>query len=128
MGFFQNKFDLREEKKVTQGQIACSKVATWIFEYDPEAKKQSHEWKSYGSPRPVKARKSKAKVKVMVIVFFNIQGIVHFKFLLQGQTVNQTVYKEILWCLVRSVLERGGAFMKPTHGCSITITLLLAQP
>ena len=48
----------------------------------------------YGSPRPVKARKSKSKVKVMLIVFLNIQGIVHFKFLPQGQAVNQTNNKK----------------------------------
>ena len=91
-------------------------------------KRQSREWKIYGSPTPVKPKKSKSKVKVMLIVFFDIQGIVHFEFLSQGQTVNQTVYKEILRRLVRSVDERGGAFEKPTHGRSITITLLLTQP
>ena len=69
---------------------------TWVFEYDPKTKRQSRERKSYGSPRPMKARKSKSKVKVMLIVFFDIQGIVHFKFLHQGQTVNQTLYKEII--------------------------------
>ena len=58
---------------------------TWVFEYDPETKRQSHEWKSYGSPRPVKARKLKPKVKLMLIVFFGTQGIVHFKFLPQGE-------------------------------------------
>ena len=79
---------------------------TWVFEYDPEMKRQSSEWKSYGSPRPKKARKSKSKVKVMLIVFFDNQGIVHFEFLPQGQTVNQTVYKKILWHLVRSVHEK----------------------
>ena len=60
----------------------------------------------YGSPMSVKARKSKLKVKVMLIVFFNIQDIVHFKFLPQGQTVNQTVFKDILRCLVRSVHDK----------------------
>ena len=79
---------------------------TWVFEYDPETKRQSREWKSYESPRPMKARKSKSKVKVMPIVFFNIQDIVHFEFLPQSQTVNQTVYKEILWHLVRSVRDK----------------------
>ena len=54
----------------------------------------------------MKASKSKSKVKVMLIVFFDIQGIVHFEFLPQGQTVNQTVYKEILRCLVRSVRDK----------------------
>ena len=79
---------------------------TWVFQYDPETKKQSRKWKSYGSPRPVKARKSKSKVKVMLIVFFDIQGIVYFEFLPQGQTVNQTVYKEIRRRLVRSVRDK----------------------
>ena len=73
-------------------------------------KRQSCEWKSYGFPRPVKARKSKLKVKVMFIVFFDIQRIVHFEFLPQGQTVNQTVYKEILWCLVRSMCDKRQSF------------------
>ena len=81
----------------------CFKVATWIFQYDSKTKRQSREWKSYRSPRPVKARKSKSKVKMILIVFFDIQGIVHSEFLPQGQTLNQTVYKEILRCLVRSV-------------------------
>ena len=79
---------------------------TWVFEYDPEMKRQSRKWKSYGSPRPKKARKSKSKVKVMLIVFFDIQGIVHFEFLPQGQTVNQTIYKKILWHLIRSVRDK----------------------
>ena len=41
----------------------------------------------------------KSKVKVMLIVFFDIQGIIYFEFLPQGQTVNQTVHKEILCAL-----------------------------
>ena len=56
--------------------------------------------------RPVKARKSKSKVKVMLIVFFDIQGIVYFEFLPQGQAVNQTVYKEIFLRLVESVRDK----------------------
>ena len=48
----------------------------------------------------------KSKVKVMHILFFNIQGIIHLEFLPQGQTLNQTVYKEIFWLLVRSVRDK----------------------
>ena len=44
--------------------------------------------------------------KALPIVFFDIRGIVHFKFLPQGQTVNQTIYKEILRRLVRSVHDK----------------------
>ena len=49
---------------------------------------------------------SKSKVKVMLVAFFDIKGIVHFKFLPQGQTVNQYVYKEILRHLMRSVWDK----------------------
>ena len=59
-----------------------------------------------GFPRPVKARKSKSKVIVMLMMFFNIQGIAHFEFLSQGQTVYQTVYKDILQHLVRSLRDK----------------------
>ena len=79
---------------------------SWIFKYDPETKRQSHQWKSPASPRPKKARMSKSKVKVMLIAFFDIKGIVHFKFPPQSQTVNQYVYKEILRRLMRTVREK----------------------
>ena len=49
---------------------------------------------------------SKSKIKVMLIAFFDIKGIVHLEFLTQGQTVNQNVYKEILRCLMRSVWDK----------------------
>ena len=90
---------------------------TWVFEYDPETKRQSREWKSYGSPRPVKA-KSKSKVKVMLIVFFDIQNIVHFKSLRQGQTVNQTVSKKTFRRLVRSVRDKRRSFCE-AHACTL---------
>ena len=51
---------------------------SWIFEYDSFTKRQSSlEWKSPTSPRPKKARMSKSKVKVMLIDFFGVRGIVH---------------------------------------------------
>ena len=54
--------------------ITCDE--TWVFTYDPETKRQSIQWKSTSSPRPKKARKSRLKFKAMLIVFFDIQGIV----------------------------------------------------
>ena len=77
-----------------------------IFEYDPLTKRQSLEWKSASSPRPKKARLFKSKIKVMLIVFFDVHGIVHLEFLAQGQTINQNVYKDVLRRLMRSVKEK----------------------
>jgi hypothetical protein len=39
----------------------------WVFQYDPEIKRQSMQWKSPGSPRPKKARMSKSKFIKMLI-------------------------------------------------------------
>ena len=77
-----------------------------FIEYAPETKRQSYQWKSPTSPRPNKARQSKSKVKVLLITFFDVSGIVHSEFLPQGQTINQQVYKEILRLLLRSVREK----------------------
>ncbi len=79
---------------------------SWIFQYDPETKRQSLQWKYPGSPRPKKAKMSKSQIKVLLIVFFDIRGIVHMEFLPQGTTINQHVYKEILQRLLRSIRDK----------------------
>ena len=74
--------------------ITCDE--TWIFQYDPETKRQSMHWKTPTSPRVKKARMSKSKLKVMLIVFFDINGIIMIEWVPQGQTVNQHYYIETL--------------------------------
>ncbi|PNF16231.1 hypothetical protein B7P43_G15109 [Cryptotermes secundus] len=61
---------------------------TWVFEYDPETKRQSAEWHISASPCPKKGRMSKSKVKVILIVFFDIRGLVHLEFVPHGTTIN----------------------------------------
>jgi len=65
---------------------------TWVFTYDPETKRQSMQWKSTSSPRPKKVRVSPSNFMAMLIVFFDIQGIVVAEWLPSGQTVNQHYY------------------------------------
>ena len=48
---------------------------TWIFEYDPETKRQSKEWHTSASPRPKKVRRSKSKIKSMFICIFDSEGL-----------------------------------------------------
>ena len=78
---------------------------TWVFQYDPETKRQSSEWHTAGSPKPKKARMSKSKVKTMLIVFFDAKGIVHKEFVPQGQTVNAAYYVDVLEKLRRRVVR-----------------------
>ena len=42
----------------------------------------------------------------MLIVIFDVHGIVHIEFSPQGQTINQNVYKDILRRLMRSIREK----------------------
>lgn len=69
---------------------------SWIYEYDPETKKQSMEWKKTGEPRTKKARMSKSKIKAMMMVFFDSRGIVLLEWVPQGQTVNSVYYLGVM--------------------------------
>jgi len=69
---------------------------SWVYGYNPETKQQSSQWKSPGSPRPKKARQSCSATKSMLIVFFDIRGIVHHEFVPDGQTVNAEFYCNFL--------------------------------
>ncbi|XP_026818992.1 histone-lysine N-methyltransferase SETMAR-like [Rhopalosiphum maidis] len=66
--------------------ITCDE--TWIFTYNPETKRQSMHWKTPTSPRIKKARMSKSKFKAILIVFFEIKGIIFVEWVPSGQTVN----------------------------------------
>ena len=68
---------------------------SWVFDYDPETKRQSEEWHTK-SFRPKKARMSRYRVKTMIIVFFDSRGIVHKEFVPPGQTVIHAFYKDVL--------------------------------
>jgi hypothetical protein len=69
---------------------------TWVYGYDPETKLQSSQWRSPSSPRPKKARQVRSNVKTMLMVLFDIQGLVLCEFVPAGQTVNQHYHKEVL--------------------------------
>jgi len=69
---------------------------TWVYGYDPETKQQSSQWKSPNSARLKKARQVCSNVKPMLIVFSDIQGIVHKEFVPPGQTVNGKFYCDVL--------------------------------
>jgi len=59
-------------------------------------KRQIAQWKTANSPQSKKFRWSKSRVKIMLLTFFDIRGIVHYEFLSTGKTVNQVYYLEVL--------------------------------
>jgi len=69
---------------------------TWCFQYDPETKRQSAEWKHPNEEKPTKSRLEKSKVKTMLICFYDSEGILHKEFLPTGQTMNGVFYVGVL--------------------------------
>ena len=59
-----------------------------IYAYDSETTDQSSEYRAKGETRPKRSRQSRSKIKVMLTVFFDYHGVVHYKFLPLGQTAN----------------------------------------
>jgi hypothetical protein len=79
---------------------------TWVYRYDVETKVQSSQWVSKTLPRPKKARQVRSHVKVLLMVFFESEGVVHYEFLPQGQTVNKKYYLEVMQRLPEAVRKK----------------------
>ena len=66
-------------EKSTQDPTFLTKTVTgdesWVFAYDLETKVYSAEWHTSSSPRPKKSHLVKSKEKVMLIAFFDIDGV-----------------------------------------------------
>jgi hypothetical protein len=90
-------------------------------------KRQSLQWKISASPRPKKARMSRAQVKTMLICSFDHKGIVHCEFLEQGRTVNQHCYLKHWQGYVRLFVGEELNFGLMIGSCIMTIPLLMTR-
>jgi hypothetical protein len=65
------------------------------FACDPETKRQNSEWIGDTSPRPKKLKFQRSRIKNMLIIFFDSQGVVHKEFVSEGIIVNTEFYKGV---------------------------------
>jgi len=72
---------------------------TWVYQYDPETKRQIARWKTANSPQPKKFCQSKSRFKTMFLTFFDIRGIVHYEFVPTGQSTKFTIWKYWKGCV-----------------------------
>ncbi|UYV75009.1 hypothetical protein LAZ67_12002075 [Cordylochernes scorpioides] len=79
---------------------------TWIYGFDSETTQQASEWRFKNEPSPKKARKAPSKVKVMLKVFFDYQGIVHHEFQQQGSTITSDSYLGVLRLLRKAIRQK----------------------
>ncbi|GFX59495.1 uncharacterized protein TNCV_3373721 [Trichonephila clavipes] len=72
-------------------------------------------------------------MKVMLIVFFNVDGIVHHEYTSQGQAVNKEFYLDVMRrlrevvCRKRPVLWASSRWMLHHHGAPAETTSLVQQ-
>ena len=76
-----NKPDFLEQVK-TGGEL-------WVYSYDLETKAQVSQWKSPGSLCLKEAWQSCSKIKTMLTVFFDFEGVVHHEYTPAGPTINK---------------------------------------
>ena len=68
---------------------------------------------------------SKSKFKAMMIVFFDIRGVIYIDWVPEGQTVNQVYYKNVLTNSVNVCDEGDQTCGRMPHGFFITTTRYL---
>jgi len=96
------RFEIAQDnlEMISNDKNVLKKIITgdesWVYGYDPKTKRQSLQWKRASSPRPKKARQSRSKVKTMLTVFFDYEGVVHHEFAPRGQTINKEYYVKVL--------------------------------
>jgi hypothetical protein len=76
---------------------------TWCFAYDPETKRQRFEWVGETSPRPKKLKFQRSRIKNMLIISFDSQGVVHTEFVPEEKTVNAEFDKGVLDSLLKRI-------------------------
>ena len=74
--------------------VTCDE--TWVWHYEPESKRQSMEWKHTNSPVKKKFKSQRSTGKVMLTVFWDMQGPITISYLEKGTTVNGANYCELL--------------------------------
>ena len=113
-------------KNFWRGKMTFWAVSSQVYQYDPETKRQSAQWKT---PIPHEQKSSSVQIKSQNIVadFFYIRGIVHYEFVPTGQTVNQVYYLEVLKSCVKKVDGNDPNFLLTTHGSCITRMHLLTR-
>ncbi|KAK3792283.1 hypothetical protein RRG08_007361 [Elysia crispata] len=79
---------------------------TWVYSWDPETKRQSAEWRDFDEPRPEKVRRKQGALKVMHMIFFDMNGVILRWPVPIGTTINAQYYKKVLQDKLRPAIRK----------------------
>ena len=101
---------------------------TWIRSFEPELKRQSSEWHTRTSPRPVKFRRSLNNPKMLMIFAYDINGVLTSHRVPTGQTVNKEYYEMYIRRILRPAIRRKRPELLEATPLFYKTTLLATKP
>ena len=79
---------------------------TWIRSFEPKLKRQSSEWHTPNSPRPVIFRRSLNCPKMLLICAYDIKGVLTTHIVIHCSTVTKVYYEWYLTNILRPAIRR----------------------
>ncbi len=79
---------------------------SWMLCYDPASKRATCEWLAPRQQHPPKPRSNLAEQCVMLVAFFDKEGVVHREFIPRGLGIGGHIYQGILQRLHQSIRRR----------------------
>ena len=83
-------------------------------------KAQSSQWKLPGAPHLKKVQQSCSKIKTMLTVFFDWEGVTHHEYTLQAKQLIRSNYLHVLHWLRDAIRENGHRYGQLVTGSFIT--------
>jgi hypothetical protein len=78
----------------------------WIWDFEPQLKSQSSQWKHATSPHPKKCRRQLSEVKLMMIMAHDKKGVIATDRVPPGCTVTAAYYRKFLQDVLRPKIRQ----------------------
>lgn len=79
---------------------------SWVLSYDPATRQATASWLGRGEQCPPKPRSNLRTTRLMLVCFFDAQGMIHREFFNKGLGISADVYLGIMECLRRALHHR----------------------
>jgi histone-lysine N-methyltransferase SETMAR len=78
----------------------------WVYHYDPLSQMEAKVWKRSDEPTPTRSRRQRSTRKLMMIIFWDKDGVLLIDYLPHGTTINGLYYASIIDRLRSDILEK----------------------
>ena len=86
---------------------------SWTHHYDPLSQLESKVWKRLDEQTPTRLRQERSTGKVMMIIFWDKDGVLFTEYLPRGTTINDPCYASIIERLYSVIVEKGRCKVSP---------------